>query len=198
VMPAGRLKVLGFGTAFVLAQSLTCSLFVIIGVVATGSSRTSHPGVHASLEIALAAVLVWLASRLRRRPPAAREGASPRTRVMIERLGRLRFLTTLLAGLLLGIGGPKRLVLTALAATMITTSGIASSSEAALVVLYVGLATALVWGPVIFFVLLGARAVALMKGAQKEVARRQPKVAVYALRLLAALLVIDAIANLVL
>lgn len=50
----------------------------------------------------------------------------------------------------------------------------------------------------IFFVLLGARAVALMKGAQKEVARRQPKVAVYALRLLAALLVIDAIANLVL
>jgi hypothetical protein len=27
VMPAGRLKVLGFGTAFVLAQSLTCSLF---------------------------------------------------------------------------------------------------------------------------------------------------------------------------
>ena len=65
---------------------------------------------------------------------------------MIERLGRLRFLTTLLAGLLLGIGGPKRLVLTALAATTITTSGIASSSEAALVVLYVGLATALVWG----------------------------------------------------
>jgi Sap, sulfolipid-1-addressing protein len=198
VMPAGRLKVLGFGTAFVLAQSLTCSLFVIIGVAATGSSRKSHPGIHASLEIALAAVLVWLASRIRRRPRAATEGSNPRTQATIERLGRLRFLTTLLAGLLLGIGGPKRLVLTALAATTITTSGIDSSSEAGLVVLYAGVATALVWGPMILFVLLGDRAVALMKRAQNGVARRQPQVAVYALRLLAALLVIDAIGTLLL
>jgi threonine/homoserine/homoserine lactone efflux protein len=159
VMPAGRLKVLGFGTAFVLAQSLTCSLFVIIGVVATGSSRTSHPGVHASLEIALAAVLVWLASRLRRRPPAAREGASPRTQVMIERLGRLRFLTTLLAGLLLGIGGPKRLVLRALAATTITTlrHRLLERGRAGRAVRRARDGARL--GPVIFFVLLGARAV---------------------------------------
>ena len=52
----------------------------------------------------------------------------------------------LVAGLLLGIGGPKRLVLTALAATTITTSALNDSGEAALVVLYVALATALVWG----------------------------------------------------
>jgi len=193
VMPAGRLKVLGFGTAFVVAQLLTCSLLVIIGVAATGSSRKSHPGLHAGLELVLAAALVWLAVQVRRKPPARRERSSPRTHAMLERLGRLRFLTTLLAGLLLGIGGPKRLVLTALAATTITTAGLHYSGEAALVVLYVAIASALVWGPVVLFVVLGNRGVARMKRAQEDVARRQPHMTVYALLLIAALLVIDAI-----
>jgi Sap-like sulfolipid-1-addressing protein len=194
VMPAGRLKVLGFGTAFVVAQLLTCVLFVIIGVAAT--SRNNRPDLHASLELALAVALVWLAFQARLKPSAPRERSSPRTRAMLERLARLRFLTTLLAGLLLGIGGPKRLVLAALAASTITTSGIHYAGEAALVVIYVALATVLVWGPVILFVLLGDRSVALMKSAQREVAGRQPNVTVYALLVVATLLVIDAIGTL--
>ncbi len=60
-------------------------------------------------------------------------------------------------------------------------------------VVYVTVATALVWGPVILFVLLGERAVALMKRAQREVARRQPEIAVYALLALAAMFAIDAV-----
>jgi threonine/homoserine/homoserine lactone efflux protein len=194
VMPAGRLKVLGFASAFVLAQLVTCVLFVVIGVAAT--TRNHRPVLHASLELALAAALVWLAFKVRRRPRAARERSNPRTQALLERFGRLRFATTLLAGLLLGIGGPKRLVLTALAATTITTSGIADSGEAALVVLYVVLATVLVWGPAVLFAFLGERSIALMKRAQNEVTRRQPKVTVYALLVLAAGLVADAIGNL--
>ena len=58
--------------------------------------------------------------------------------------------------------------------------------------MYVTLATALVWGPLILFLFLGKRAIALMEGAQGEVARRQPQVTVYALLILAALLVLDA------
>src|SRR6266511_5809040 len=54
VMSAGRLKALGFATGFVLAQLLTCSLFVLIGVAATGSSRKTHSGVQATLAIVLA------------------------------------------------------------------------------------------------------------------------------------------------
>ena len=194
VMPAGRLKVLGFSTAFVLAQYLTCSLFVIIGVAAT--SRNNHPGLHASLELVLAAFLVWLARQIPRRRVASAETSSPRTQAMLARLGRLGFTTTALAGLLLGIGGPKRLVLTALAATTITTSGLADSGEAALVILYGAVATVLVWGPALLFVLLGDRSVALMKRGQQEAARRQPRVTVYALLVLAGFLVVDAIGTL--
>ena len=192
VTQAGRLKALGFGTGFVAAQFLTCSLFVIIGVAATGAG-TKHPGVQASLALVLAVALGVVARRVRRRPLPEGDGASAKTRALLERLSRLRLVTTILAGLLLGIGGPKRLVLTALAATTITAAGVPDSGEATLVVLYVALATAVVWGPVIIFVLLGGRGVSLMESAQGEVARRQPEVTVYALLLLAGLLVLDAI-----
>jgi hypothetical protein len=172
VMPAGRVKVLGFGGAFVIAQLLTCAILVVIGVAVT--TRKSHPVLDASLEIVLALGLVALAIRVRRKPRAPRESLSPRTEAMLDRLGHLRFLTTLLGGVLLGVGGPKRLVLTALAASAITTSGLHDTAKAVLVVLFVLLATMLVWAPVVVFVVLGERSIALMKRAQEEVAARQP------------------------
>jgi hypothetical protein len=45
----------------------------------------------------------------------------------------------------------------------------------------------------ILFLLLGNRAIAFMEAAQSEVGRRQPQVTVYALLILAALLVLDAV-----
>jgi hypothetical protein len=145
---------------------------VVIGVAVT--TRKSHPVLDASLEIVLALGLVALAIRVRRKPRAPRESLSPRTEAMLDRLGHLRFLTTLLGGVLLGVGGPKRLVLTALAASAITTSGLHDTAKAVLVVLFVLLATMLVWAPVVVFVVLGERSIALMKRAQEEVAARQP------------------------
>ena len=61
VMPSGRLKALGFGTGFVGAQLLTCSVLVIFGIVATGGSEKSHPDLRAALEVALALALIALA-----------------------------------------------------------------------------------------------------------------------------------------
>jgi hypothetical protein len=191
-MPAGRLKVLGFGAGFVVAQALTCSIFVIIGVAALGSNRRSHPGIQVTLELLLAFALSGLALHVRRRPTTAEESSNARTQALIERLGRLRLLTTIAAGFLLGIGFPKRLILTGLAATTIVTAG-GDARELALVVAYVIVATAIVWCPVILYVLLGKRAVELMEGAEGEVERRQPQVTVYALLALAAFLVIDAV-----
>jgi hypothetical protein len=104
----------------------------------------------------------------------------------------LSLLTTLAAGVVLGIGVPKRLVIAALAATAISTAGLHSSVEAVLVVFFSVIASALVWVPVILFTLFGEQVVALMKRAQEEVVRRQPQVTVYALLLLAAMFAIDA------
>jgi hypothetical protein len=198
VMPSGRLKAFGFGAGFVGAQMLTCSVLVIFGIAATGSSGKSHPGLRAALEVALAVVLIALALVVHRRPPntndgpTAHERSKARTQALLERLSRLRVLTTIVAGFLLGIGGPKRLVLTCLAATTIVSAGLGDAEEAALVVVYVTLATALVWGPLILFLLLGKRVIALMEGAQGRVGRRQPQVTVYSLLILAGLLFLDA------
>jgi Sap, sulfolipid-1-addressing protein len=190
---AGRRQALGLGSGFVAGQLVTCALFVILDFAAVGSSRRGYPGIRAPVALALAGVLIWLASRVRRRPPPAREGTNSRAHALLARLSRLGYLTTLAVGLLLGIGGPKRLVLTALAAALIATSGAGYSAQAELTVAYITLATALVWGPVGFYVLRGEKAVALMKAAQVMANRHQPTVTIYALRGLAALLVIDAI-----
>jgi Na+/melibiose symporter-like transporter len=189
---AGRRQALGFGVGFVAAQLVTCALFVILDFAAVGSSRRSYPGIRAPLALVLAGVLLWLASRVRRRPPPTHESNS-RAHALLARLSRLGYLTTLAVGMLLGIGGPKRLVLTALAAALVATSGAGDSSQAELVVVYAALATALVWAPIVFYVVRGEKAVALMKAAQDTASRHQPKVTIYALRGLAALLVIDAI-----
>ena len=199
VMPSGRLRAIGFGAGFVAAQILTCSLLVIFGIAATGSSGKSHSGFRAALEVALALVLITLALVVHRRPPNTNDGpiaherSKARTRALLERLSRVRVLTTIVAGFLLGIGGPKRLVLTSLAATTIVTAGLGDADQAELVVVYVTLATVLVWGPLILFLLLGKRGIALMEGAQGKVGRRQPQVTFYALLILAALVLLDAV-----
>jgi hypothetical protein len=199
VMPSGRLKALGFGAGFVGAQILTCSVLVIFGIAATGASENDHADLRAALEVALALALIALALVVHRRPPntndspTAHERSKARTQALLERLGRLRVLTTIVAGFVLGIGGPKRLVLTSLAATTIVTAGLGDADQATLVVVYVTFATALVWGPLVLFLLLGKRVIAFMEGAQCEVGRRQPQVTVYALLILAALLVVDAV-----
>ena len=203
VMPAGRLKTAGFSAGFVTAQTLTCSVLVIIGIAATGSSTKSHPKSRAGLEIALALALISIALRLHRRDPntnsspTTKWSVDARMQALVERLRRMRFVTTAVAGFVLGIGGPKRLVVTSLAASTIVATGRGSSAEAVLVVVYVTLATALVWVPAILFVLLGRRAIALMQDAQGKVSDRQPQITVYTLLVLAAFLAIDAVAELV-
>jgi hypothetical protein len=193
VMQAGRLRTLGFGTGFVLGQVFTCSLFVIVGVVVTGASKRPHSALIATLELLLALLLIAVALRVRRAPQVETEGSSERTQAVLDRLSRLRFVTTAITGFLLGIGGPKRLLLTALAATAITTAGVGDAGEAALVVWYCALATVLVWGSVFVYVLLGDRAVGVMTRAQQRLARRQPGAKFYALLLLAGMLILDAI-----
>jgi Sap-like sulfolipid-1-addressing protein len=192
VMQAGRAKALGFGIGFVSAQLVTCSLFVGIDVAAAGSRRHHHPGIQFVLEVAVAVALIWLAGRIRRRAPSEGEAGSGRTRKLLERLDRLRLLTAVTAGVVLGIGVPKRLVLALLTATTINSAGIRPSGQAALVLVYVAIATAIVWVPVVLFIVFGNRAITLMKHTQDEVIRRQPHVTVHALQLMAAMFALDA------
>jgi hypothetical protein len=112
---------------------------------------------------------------------------------MVARLGRLRLLTAGVAGFVLGIGGAKRLLVTAFAASAITTSGVSDSQQAILVIWYVAVATALVWGPVLLFLVVGGPIVTIMARSETALARRQPQLLEYGLLALAAILLLDAV-----
>ena len=109
----------------------------------------------------------------------------------------MHLVTVSLAGVLLGVGGPKRLLLTGFASATITAAGLSHSAQAGLVVLYVALASVLVWGPVLLRLVLGTRAVGIMQSLQARLAPRAKELTVNALLVLAAMLVLDAVLTIV-
>ena len=198
VMGSGRLKALVFGVSFVVAQLLTCVLALLVGASFTRHQH-AHPTFQAILELLFGLALLAAALQFRRRPPAPPNADGPsRSQAVLERLRRLRFGTALLAGALLGIGGPKRLVLTFLAAATIGSAGLGSSSEElALAIFYTGVATVLVWFPISFFVLAGDRVVRLFASAQQQARLHQRAVTFWPIVVLGLALIADALVRLV-
>lgn len=197
VMRSGRLKALGFAVGVVTGQLLACSILVVIGAAAVPHREVKYPGVRALLELGLGVALLGLAVRLRHRPQSATTQGAGRSEAVLERLRRLHVLTSLVAGMLLGIGGPKRLVLTVLASASITSAGVGSSTEAALVLWYGLIATILVWASVLAFVIVGKRAVDVLDAAQAWAERHQRPVVFYSLVIISVALIAEGIVTLV-
>jgi hypothetical protein len=193
VMRSGRLKAIGFALGVVLGQLLACAVLVAVGAIATPDRSQSHQTVEGLLEIGLAIVLLSYASVVHRRPETARRPSTGRSKAALERLQRVHVVTASVVGLLFGIGGPKRLVLTALAAASIAASGITGSNEAALVVWYGLLATVLVWLPVLGYLLLGNRAVAMLDAAVAWLARHRRPATVYLLVVVGVALLVNGV-----
>jgi hypothetical protein len=196
VMRSGRLNALGFATGLVIGQLGACSLLVVIGAAAVPSHEIKHPTVGGLMELGLGLVLLGFAVRLKRRPQLARQRSGGRTEAALERLQHLHVLTSFVAGLLFGIGGPKRLVLSVFAAALISSAGVASATQAALVLWYGLLATVLVWAPVLAFVILGDRALVRLDAAQGWLKCHQLQVMLYSLVIIGVLLIGDGIVTL--
>jgi hypothetical protein len=175
VMRTGRLKAIGFALGVVLGQLLACAVLVAVGAIATPDRSKSHPSFEGLLELGLAIVLLSYAAVVHRRPETARRRPNGRSKVALERLQRVHVVTASVVGLLFGIGGPKRIVLTALAlaSASIAASGITGSNEAALIFWYGLLATVLVWLPVLGYVLLGNRAMTTLHAAVEWLSRHR-------------------------
>ena len=195
VMGSGRVKALVFACAFIGGQLIACSILVLIGAAAVPGRESRHPALQAWLEIGFGLGLLWLAVVVRRHHGPV-DRSNGRSRAALERLRNLRFTTALGAGALLGIGGPKRLVLSALAATSIAASGVGDAQEEALIVWYTALATLLVWAPILGFELFGQHAEAKFAAGQRWMAEHQRQVVFYPLVLLALLLVGDGLVTL--
>ncbi len=191
VLRTGRLKALGFGLGVVVGQLFACAALIAVGAAITPSRTKAHPTFGALLELGLGIALVCGAFVAHRRPETVSHPSSGRTQAALDRLQRVHVLTATAVGLLLGIGGPKRLVLTGLAAASITATGFSGSNRAILVCWYALLATALVWFPVLAYLLLGNSAVSRLDAALEWLRRYRRPATVYALAAIGAVLLID-------
>jgi hypothetical protein len=164
-----RLHGIAFAIGFVAAQLVLAMLAIAVGGEALPQSRSAHLAIEGVLQVLLGVALLVGAQRLRH-PKAKAEPVIPREpgpfaaklrarqTAVLDRIGALDTGPIVGAGALLGIGGPKRILLTFLAAATIATAAVSRTGETTLVGLYVALATILVWGPVILAVVWGHRA----------------------------------------
>jgi hypothetical protein len=193
VMRTGRLQALGFGIGVVAGQLLACAVLVLVGSATIPHRTKAHPTFQGVLALGLGLALLALAVLVRRRPEVVRPASTGRSQAALERLARVHVLTASGVGLLLGIGGPKRLVLTALAAASIAASGSAGSDDVTLVVWYGLLATVLVWLPVAAYLVLGDLVVARLDVALAWLGRQRRPVTVYALVLIGIVLTVNGV-----
>jgi hypothetical protein len=114
-----------------------------------------------------------------------------------DRLGRLRPLSALGVGTALGIGGPKRITITLVASATIAASGLSHPDEWGLGILYVAVATILVWAPVGLYVVWGSRAADWLASAARWIATHKTPLTFYPSAVLGLGLVIDGVLQLV-
>src|SRR3954469_8516051 len=160
---------------------VACALVVVIDVGLIPGRDHDNTVLRGALELAFGLGLIWLAVTYRRRSFPNTVPSADRSGELLERLRRLRPLTALLGGLVLGIGGPKRLLLSCLAGTSIDASGADGSKTVGLVLAYSALATLLVWVPVLAFAIAGHRVAPKLDAAQRSLTRHERGTGFYSL-----------------
>jgi hypothetical protein len=188
VLRAGRAQSLGVAAGVVAGQLLACSILVAIGAALLQPDTEKRPYVEGVLEVGLGVTLLAIGLVVRRRPQRP-EPQTSRSHKILERLGRVRGLTALLAGLALGVGGPKRLLLTGLASASISAAGLDTARKSALVLYYSVLATAVVWLPVLTAVIVGQPAINGLDRALDWLTRHRRTVTFYSLLIVSTFLI---------
>jgi Sap, sulfolipid-1-addressing protein len=151
-----RLNGFLFATAFVLGSLVVVVIVLVLG--ATGPSENSKSAVAGALALLLGVLLLAAAWRARHALPARRTETSGRTQALLDRLARLNAAGAFSIGAALGVGGPKRLTVSIIAATTISAAGLSRAADARLSTAYVVVASVLVWVPVALYLVAGPRA----------------------------------------
>ena len=159
-----RVSSIAFTVGFLAGATVAAGLGLLLGNAAV-KGLGSHDSVEAVLALLLGLVLLAVAARERGQPVRPGEAAS-RDGQKGPVLAKLSHVTPAAASAVagvLGFGGPKRLVITFLAMSVISGAVLSNVESAALVVLYVGIASVIVWAPVTFVLVAGDRGAAVLR-----------------------------------
>ncbi|MFI5048146.1 MAG: GAP family protein, partial [Acidimicrobiia bacterium] len=184
--------------AFVAGQAVCCLLAFSLGAAASPDRDKPFPTLQALLVITLGGALIGAAVYVRRRRREPRPLLfNPRAEALRARLSSLNLWTALGTGLILGFGGPKRIGITILVGATIEASDVSNASSLTLAVLYVAIATVLVWVPVSLYVVFGTRAADWLTAGQHRVAAHKDALMFWPSAVLGVGLVIDGLVQLV-
>ncbi len=144
-----RLNGLGFAIGVLAGQTLVFVLLALLGSEWIPESSTSHDALRIAVDLVLGGALLGAAWQELRTPLPRTPRPRPRTEALKARLQDIGPVTAVSSGVLLGIGGPKRLALALFAAAAIATADVGRVASTSLSVVYILLATVLVWVPVL-------------------------------------------------
>jgi hypothetical protein len=190
--PHRRISGLAFGIGVVLGLATACAVAFALGVATVPGANSARETLRAALEIACGVALLAAAVRLRSRPRAPHPSrTAERSRAVLARLRRLSGPKLFVAGVVLGVGGPKRLGLTVLVAATISASTWSGEVKVTFAVMYVVIATVLVWVPVVLSLFLGRRTAESLQRVQPWIAAHRQVLTFVPLTVLGVLVMAD-------
>ena len=181
---------------FLLGQSIAFVVALLIGSAAT-TNPDGNEELAAALELAFGVGLLVLAWPQRHAPAEPDPAGPSRVKAMLARLHRLRPGTAFSVGLLLGVGGVKRLTITLVAGATVGIAGLTPVEDVLLGVLYVLVAAVLVWVPVGVYLVAGERAAEWLEAAQGWLTANERRITFVSTLLFGFLLTTDALVRLV-
>jgi len=155
-----RSNSIAFLTGFLLGTTFAAVLALLLGQAAV-ERLDSLDTVNGFLALLLGVALVATGLRERHRPSRT-EVDTARGGAVMARLSHLRPAAALSVAVLLGFGGPKRLILTFLAMASLSQAELGGVENFTLIVLYVAVATLLVSVPVGLVIVGGSRAATIV------------------------------------
>ncbi len=189
----GRANGTAFMIGFVLGQAAAFLAAVLLGSAATANRPGGNETLTAALELAFGLGLLALAWPERRRETQLRGDGPSRTQSLLARLKGLRPGTAFSVGALLGVGGVKRLTITIVAGATVGIAGLLAVQDVLLGVLYVAIATVLVWLPVGIYLVAGERADRWMEEAETRLLANERRLTFFSTLFFGFLLTSDAL-----
>jgi hypothetical protein len=189
-----RLNGFIFAAAFLIGEAIVIGVVLAAGSI--GPNQDARKTAAQVLELLLGLLLLAASWRLHRGEAPREAGTKGRTQAVLDKLAGIKPAAAVAAGILLGIGGPRRLTISIVTAATISGAGLTTRQDVGLAALYIVVAGLLIWGPVAIYLVAGARARVWLTTAEEWLTANQRLVAVYSLLVFGLVLVGDALAQL--